>query len=721
MKEWWSTGEMADAKIKGLPHNRTALIRHIKENNWDTKANLVRDRKGHGRGKEYHIQQWPKSSQRDYARRHLSAQPDLFDQASVPAPLAAKDTAANTDDLNAFQREVMNARATLVATVNQHAEVTGRNAALDIVVEEARKGTLPADLQELVGIANAKSGRRVKTAKGKHKISRRTLYQWVLDHEKGGIFALAPTPANKSDYEIPAWAPALMQLWADPHKPSLTAVLEELPGTLPDGVDMPSYDQARRFLANKVSVVDKNRGRMGPQALKSLQAFTRRDVSELWPGAVYTADGHTFRAKIEHPFHGSPFQPEITFTMDVFTRYIVGWSVGLAENSIGVLEALSHAIIERDDGRHSALPLIFYTDNGKGFKNEMFSSTAIGFFDRWGITQKTSLPYNSQARGVIERFNRNVRQWAKKLVSYSGSELDKEAKRYIDRARIQAAKKKIKSRFDVTWDDFRTFIQDQIDTYNNNPQSGLKRVRDPQTRKYRHLSPAEVWSEWLADGGKARTIAVSEASDLLRPYDRRKVARCEIRILNNVYFSHELEAYHGQEVLVGYDIHDANRVWVRDFEMRLLAVAELDANARPYFDGDTLRTAQSKQDQVLAARTKGRLGRIEEKRQEIIAEAKGPALEVEYQPAVPMEDFQIKAADEMLARFEQPKPVLKQANGRPVFKDDIEWVMWLSLNPEQITEQDRAVLSERLEKASFRQLLAMEEIDPTRIVGRKAA
>jgi len=86
-----------------------------------------------------------------------------------------------------------------------------------------------------------------------------------------------------------------------------------------------------------------------------------------------------------------------------------------------------------------------------------------------------------------------------------------------------------------------------------------------------------------------------------------------------------------------------------------------------------------------------------------------------------MEDFQIKAADEMLARIEQPKPVLTQANGRPVFKDDIEWVMWLEANPEQITEQDRAALSERLEKASFRQLLAMEEIDPTRIVGRKAA
>ncbi len=724
MKEWLSPQEIADLGLPDTPKTKQGVIDRAKRSDWKTTiakdgSPLARARLESGGGWEYHVSLLPKEARKTYVRRQISVQPDLFD--ALPAPVTTPEKTRNADDLNDFQRDVMNARASLIALVNEHTQVIGRNQALDMVVELAKAGQLPTDLQELVGIANAKSGRRVKTAKGAHKISRRTLYQWVLDHEKGGILALAPTPANKSDYEIPAWAPALMQLWADPHKPSLTAVLEELPSTLPDGVDMPSYDQARRFLANKVSVVDKNRGRMGPQALKSLQAFTRRDVSELWPGAVYTADGHTFRAKIEHPFHGQPFQPEITFTMDVFTRYIVGWSVGLAENSIGVLEALSHAVIERDDGRHSALPLIFYTDNGKGFKNEMFSSTAIGFFDRWGITQKTSLPYNSQARGVIERFNRNVRQWAKKLVAYSGSELDKEAKRYIDRARIQAAKKKVRSRFDVTWDEFRAFIQEQIDTYNNKPQSGLKRVRDPETKVKRHQTPAEVWAEWLSEGGKTRTIAVSEASDLLRPYDRRTVARCEVRILNNVYFSNDLEAYHGQEVLVGYDIHDANRVWVRDFEMRLLAVAELDANARPYFDGDTLRTAQSKQDQVLAARTKGRLARNDEKRQEIIAEAQGPALEVEYQPAVPMEDFQIKAADEMLARIEQPKPVLTQANGRPVFKDDIEWVMWLEANPEQITEQDRAALSERLEKASFRQLLAMEEIDPTRIVGRKAA
>ena len=177
---------------------------------------------------------------------------------------------------------------------------------------------------------------------------------------------------------------------------------------------------------------------MGPQALKSLKAFTRRDTGDLWPTAVYSSDGHTFKATVEHPFHGQPFRPEVTAVIDIFTRYITGWSVGLAENSLGVLEALSASIVARDDGRHRGLPAIWYTDNGPGFRAELFEATATGFYDRWGITPKNSLPYNSQARGVIERLNKTL--WvpaARKIASYAGRDVDKQFAR--DRKKITDA------------------------------------------------------------------------------------------------------------------------------------------------------------------------------------------------------------------------------------------------------------------------------------------
>lgn len=115
-----------------------------------------------------------------------------------------------------------------------------------------------------------------------------------------------------------------MDLWANPAKPSLQAVIEDLSQELPHHIQTPSYDQARRFLKDKMSIVERMRGRMGPQELKALKTFTRRDTSDLWPGAIYSADGHTFKAKVQHPFHDQPFRPEITAVIDAYTRYVVG-------------------------------------------------------------------------------------------------------------------------------------------------------------------------------------------------------------------------------------------------------------------------------------------------------------------------------------------------------------------------------------------------------------
>jgi putative transposase len=66
--------------------------------------------------------------------------------------------------------------------------------------------------------------------------------------------------------------------------------------------------------------------------MKNIKPFVRRDISQLQPNDVWTADGHTFDAEVQHPMHGRPFRPEITAIIDVATRRIIGWSVGLAES-----------------------------------------------------------------------------------------------------------------------------------------------------------------------------------------------------------------------------------------------------------------------------------------------------------------------------------------------------------------------------------------------------
>ena len=70
-----------------------------------------------------------------------------------------------------------------------------------------------------------------------------------------------------------------------------------------------------------------------------------------------------------------------------------------------------------------AVPAIWYTDNGPGFRAELLEGTAIGFYDRWGMTQKNSLPYNSQARGVVERFQQVWVKASRRLPTYKGRDM----------------------------------------------------------------------------------------------------------------------------------------------------------------------------------------------------------------------------------------------------------------------------------------------------------
>ncbi len=707
MDNWFSASELADQGLTGWPQSKR---------NIQVKLNQIaqpkkRKRASRGGGYEYHISCLPKEIRgqlvNNTAKSLVQSSNTNIEQVQSPTPLTS--IASLTGD----QRATRDARATFVQQVNQLALHMGRSKAVDAVVLMVKEKSLPEGLENLLPIANARSGTKVTGSQKCQRLARRTLYSWVSTFEKEGVDALAPKN-KEADWSLPDWVPFLMNLWADPRQPDLKSCIEDLEKTLPEDITCPSYHQANRFIKNKLNIVERNRGRMGPQELKSIKAFTRRDTSELWPGAIMSSDGHTFKAKVEHPFHGRPFKPEITMVIDVYTRYVTGFSLGLAENSMGVLEALSDSIVERHDGRKKALPAIWYTDNGKGFRANIFEDEHTGFYARWGITPKNSLPYNSQARGIIENPNKTIlHKLAKTLPTYDGPALDKQAKRAIDRERAIKGRKGQRASFEVTWAEFYELVQEAIDQKNNSPHRGLPRVRDPETKKYRHLTPLEMWENWEAEGGKTTTISLEQAADLVRPVEKRKIIRGEVQLPWGKYFSFDLEPFHGEWASVSYDINNASQVWVRSIEDdRLLAVAKRDGNKKAYFDHDTLRTAVSKQEYVLEQRTKGRLKRVDEKREEILAEAEGPALEMEPIAPLALTSDQENQANEIIAEFTRIEPVQNAVTGRPNFMDDLEYVIWLHQNPQEVTEQDRGTVAKLVQSQTFAQLLKMEGIDP---------
>ncbi len=193
------------------------------------------------------------------------------------------------------------------------------------MVARARAGSLPEHLQRQVADANARAGKA-----GNRTLSPMTLYRWRAEAKRGvsALAPLAPAPAP-----VPAWGSALLSARAKPSQPKLAAAMRtHLPELLPEGVAAPSYSAARRFL-ERVSIVDRERGRRGPNGLLAVQGFKRRSTDGLQPLDVVTADGHTFKADVAHPMHGNPFKPEVCALMDTATRYVFGWSAGLAGRS----------------------------------------------------------------------------------------------------------------------------------------------------------------------------------------------------------------------------------------------------------------------------------------------------------------------------------------------------------------------------------------------------
>ena len=342
MKEWMTAAEIAALKLPGLPTSERGNQIRADRDGWEK-----RKRSGAGGGFEYRVASLPGEAQKSLARKHMKA-PSTLVKAELPAP----------SDLKDFQRDPMTTRTALLNHIDHLVLFTGisQGMAINALVEAASKGTLDRQLQEMVLIANARSN-------SSRTLTRATIYNWLKARQAadGNIVALAtkaPPPTA-----IPGWAQTFMELYCRPSKPGIAESLDRWP----EGVEKPSYDQARRLL-KRVDAVTKNRGRMGPKALQQLRAYIARDASELWPGAVFIGDGHTFKAEIAHPRHGRPFRPEVTSFLDVYTRRWVGWSTALAENTWSVADALRHAVTTT-----TCCDIVYY-DNGSGAKNDIWDN-----------------------------------------------------------------------------------------------------------------------------------------------------------------------------------------------------------------------------------------------------------------------------------------------------------------------------------------------------------
>ena len=593
MKTHYTAKELAG--LPGMPSAKKTVIALAARENWPW-----RKREGRGGGREYSIEALPAETREALLAQAAAHLPAVVPPAPLPALRA--ESLPTPATLARWQRDIMDARCAILNHVDTLAEIHGVVKAVKKIVLQAKTGLLPAPLQQLLPTANARSGNK----RGKQTLCPRTLFRW-RELRAQGVTALAPKEPPKQP--IPPWAPYFLKCYRVPRRIGVPEALEDMAEILPSGIPMPSESQCYRLLA-RMSKVEREMGRRTGNDLRAIKPFRRRDTSDLEPLEVVLCDGHSFKAKVAHPKHGRPFHPEVCAVIDAATRKAIGWSAGLAESAETVADALRHAI------QNTGIPAIFYTDPGSGNKAAVNADPAFGRYARLGITFKTGIPGNSQARGLVERFQASC--WiraARKLPTFTGKGMDGTTLHKTSRLLDKEIRAQGQSGMLPSWLQFLDQCAAAIDGYNNRPHKALPKITD-SAGKRRHMTPNEAWAVHAAKGWQPMTVTPQELDDLFRPRIQTTTRRGEVRLFGNLYFHVDLQHHQGEQVFVEYEPQDGRFVTVRDLEERLICKAGFEANKSRIYP-------VSASEKAIEDRARGRRKRKERDLEEIELERRG--------------------------------------------------------------------------------------------------
>lgn len=582
---------------------------------------------------EYSIDCLPQVTQRALRERHVAQLMATAPQEITTQPPVKRERKQNVvqpveayrgspqlveERLNALtenQRKVAEARIALVCEVLRISQEPGFScaSAIRFIVARLAQGNLEDRLESLVITANARKGKE-------RTLSAITLKRWMAAFNKAQnaaerLLLLAPGKRDEIKPEEISWLPEFLAQYRQVNGRPMSEAYEDFVAEWqrrhadePYMLEvMPSYDVVR-YAMKKLPEVVKQKGRVTGSEYRQLEGFTRRNWTTMPVNYVWIGDGHGMKLKCAHPIHGRPFSPEVTFVIDGGTRFVVGWSLDLAENVFAVAGAIQHGI------RNHGKPFLYYSDNGSGETADMLDKEIVGILPRLGINHPTGIAGNPQGRGIIERLNRTLpMRIARKYRTYFGKGADRESLRVLNRDLRSAfnalqqdkplnARQKSAMRELPSWTELIEAIREGVEWYNNRPHSEL-----PMKPDGRHYSPAEFRKKRLAEEDtEIEWLSDLELRDMFRPMVERPVRRCEIQWLNNIYYAPELRDEHGRKVLISYDIHDAERITVRRKDGSFICEAIWNGNKRAAFP---VTAEYHKQQQ----RIKGMRKRAEEK------------------------------------------------------------------------------------------------------------
>ena len=539
MKEWFTSTELAEAKLPDLPGTRRGIEQFGERQGWRASAH-VRKRAGRGGGFEYHISLLPNAAQARLKVGHFEAEHKQDREAAA----ARKQLWAKYEALSKPHKEACERRLKALLKVREmiDAGVTARTA-FEVV-------------SKMEGV------------------SQRVLYYWQSLADKAPradwLAALAPSFASATraaECHEDAWQ-MLISDYLRPERPAFSACYRRMAKVAKrEGwTPVPGERSLRRRLEAEVPRAEQVIARDGKEKAKALYPAQRRSRAGLHAMQVVNMDGHKVDVFVSVPWAKEPTRMYLIAIQDVYSGKIVAWRLSEAETWTAV------RLVIGDMVEAFGIPDDMVLDNGRAFtskwisgqtptrfRNKVREEDPRGLVTTLGINLHWSLPYSGQSK-PIERAWRDLAELIGKHPfcsgAYTGNKPDAKPENYRERA--------------IPLDEFKAHVAAQIAEHN--AQTG----RRAETCKGRSFD--ETFEESLAKPTSiVRWPSAAQRSLWLLASEGIKASKGNgmIHFQKNRYWSPALTQYAGKKVTIRFDpdnLHQPVRIY--DLQDRLICDAD---------------------------------------------------------------------------------------------------------------------------------------------------
>lgn len=346
-KEWFTSAELAQAALPGIPSSRQGLELFIARSGVRSTAK-ARPKAGQGGGYEYHYSFLPAVAQAKLA--FLNAEP------TDPRP--TKLSKMLWDRFEALS--------------DAHKAIC-----------KMRLGVL-TEIAELRA-AGLQTVKAIEFCARKAAVSPRTVYNWMESVEghsrQDWLAALAPSFSGSASGEAADVTPCHPEAWKilksdflRPERPSFSACYRRMMMVARDQnlSPVPSERSLRRRLDAEVPKAAQIIAREGKDKAKQLFPAQKRTVAHLHAMEIVNTDGHQLDLFVRAPWSETPVRVILIGIQDVYSRKVLSWTLAEAETWEAVRTCIG-SMIENHDGM---LPYHIYMDNGRAFAGKMISGGA---------------------------------------------------------------------------------------------------------------------------------------------------------------------------------------------------------------------------------------------------------------------------------------------------------------------------------------------------------